>query len=535
MPYTKSSLKSYFIIVIATLLLYLWQLHLYPMINTDGVTYIEAAVAYLKGGLSAAVAVNYQAKWPFYSILIATTHSVTGLSVFAAERCLDIILISISACLFLYFARLLSQHKQASAWAIIMWLTWHAYVKWWPTIIRDHGFLTSLLLSFYCYYRYSLTQRFLWACAWSGCLVVAEFFRIESVVYLLVLPFSVFFLSKETLGQRITLWLKLNVLAIIAGIGVAILFADKILTHDSLRFDYIWQEFSLLFSTIGDRFMMGYKIMHQSIFYRENDFSGYALLASYIVAFAGYVVMQVSLAALPPILLMKRGLKKLNPLLLQQAFIAYFVVAFLIPLLFFAEHVFLNGRYLLPLGCFVLLLVASIVPHIIDSLVGKGKVFFITILAALLLSNFAANTLHFGHVSQDEYIVGGWLKTQFPDKTIFTNDKRILFYDSSAPDYKHGGVYEMRWGGVGDVWLRRHPVWCQYDFLVISAPPGKTLAANQMFEQFYAKGAIGPVIKRYKQVVKGEDILVAPVFAEKCQAMVAQNTEKLVDSAKRLT
>lgn len=530
MPYNKNSIKPYIAIVITTVLLYLWQLHLYPMINPDGVTYIEAAVAYLKGGLSAAVAIDYQAKWPFYSILIAMLHNLTGLSVFVSERLLDATLISVSACFFLYFVHLFSGHKNASLWAIVIWLTWHEYVKWWPTIIRDHGFLACLLVSFYCYYRYILTHRFLWALAWSGCMVLAEFFRIEAVVYLFLIPISVFFLTKETLGRRLQLWLKLNILPIIGIIIVAMLFANKTLTHHSLRFDYMWEEFSLLFSAISDRYMQGYKVMHENIFYRENYFSAYALLAAYVAAFVGYVITQISFAALPPLLFMKRGLSRLNQILLKQSFVAYLSVAFFIPLFFFAEHVFLNGRYLLPLGLFALLFVASILPYVIESFVGKKKIVFVCVMGALLLLNFAANMFHFGRVPQDDYVIGVWLKEHYPNKTIFTNVKRILFYDSAPPDYKNGEVYEMRWGGIGDVWLRKHDRWCHYDFLVISAVQGQTQALRKMFEQLYARGAIGPLIKHYTQVVKGEDILVAPIYTEACEKMVAQNSEKLVDS-----
>jgi len=254
------------------------------------------------------------------------------------------------------------------------------------------------------------------------------------------------------------------------------------------------------------------------------------VVAAYVTAFVGYVITQVSLAALPPIIFMRRGLSKLNQLFLKQAFVAYFSVAFFIPLFFFAEHAFLNGRYLVPLGLFFLLLVASILPYIIDSFSGKKKVIFICIMGILLLQNFAANLFHFGHVTQDDYAVGLWLKEHYPNKTIFTNAKRILFYASQPPDYKNGEVYEMKWGGVGDVWLRNHNLWCHEDFLVVSAPLGKTPAAWKMFEQLKAQGAIGAVVMRYKQTIIGEDILVAPIFAEKCMIMVAQNQEKLVDS-----
>ena len=508
--------------IIATALLYLWQLHLTLMINSDGVTYIEAAAAYLKGGLSAAVALDYQAKWPFYSILIAGVHILTGASIVVAERMLDASLIMMSACFFLYFVRTFSQHQYASVWAIIIWLTWHAYVAWWPAVIRDHGFLMCLLASFFCYYRYSLTQQFFWAFAWSMCLVLGEFFRIEAVVYLALLPFSVFFLRGFAIKHRWILWLKLNTFTLIAVICIAMLFLSKILTLHSLRFGYMWQEFSLLFSAIADKFMQGYGVMHKNVFSRENDFSAYALLASYGVVFFAYVVTQISLAALLPLCFVKSVLGKLNAKMFNRSFLVYVSIVGLIPLFFFVEHVFLNERYLLPFGLFLLLLTASILPHVIESFVGKKKFIFVGLVGLLLIINFTSNIFVLGEVTPDAMIMGKWLKKHYPDSTLFTNDRQILFYDSSPPDYKHGELHAMKWNGVGDVWLREHDAWCHYSLLVISAPLDGTQALRVMFAQLQESGAIGPVLKRYQRIADGEDVLVAPIVSDVCLMKMRQ-------------
>ncbi len=519
----KNFIKPYLFIVITTFLLYVWQLHLYPMINPDGVTYIEAAAAYLKGGIKAAIALNDQAKWPFYSIFIAEVHSLTGQSLLASEQILDASLIIISACFFLYLVRVFSQHKYASCWAIVIWLTWHAYVKWWPTIVRDHGLVMTLLLSFYCYYRFTVTRQLLWALAWSLCLVLAELFRIEAVLYLILIPFSIFFLRQETFGQRIILWLKLNVLSLLAGACVVMLFVNKTLTPDSLRFAYMCQELTSLFSIMTNEFMTRYQVVHQSIFYRENDFSAYALVASYGVVFIGYVIAQVSLVALPPLFWAKHVVQKLNLQLLKCSFLAYISLAFIIPLLFFVEHVFLNGRYLLPLGLFLLLFVASILPHVIDLLAGKKKIGFIIVMGVLLAINLCANFYRFGHVNQDEKTIGSWVKQHYPNETLFTNNKLILFYASSSPDYKHGAVREMWLKGVEGArvdWLKQNNTWCQYNLLVFNVPEGFEEQQEKAFAWLKQKKAIGPIITRYKRVSNQGYVIVAPIYSQGCFEMV---------------
>lgn len=529
MPYRDSSFRSYLFIIIATVLLYLWQLHLYPMINTDGVTYIEGAAAFVQGGLHATLAIDDQARWPFYSIMIATVHYITHLSIASSEHVLDGILICFLASLFLFVVRLFSQHKYASFWAIVAWLTWHAYAKWWPVVMRDNGFLVFLLLSFYCYYRYIMKPRFIWALAWSLCMMLAELFRIEAAIYILIVPFSVFFLRDITWPRRLLLWLKLNILVAIAAVCVVALFVTKVFTLDSFRFAYMWQELSRYFLTLTDEFMRRNAMTHYHIFYRENPYSVYGLIAGYIAVFVCYVIGHVSFAALLPMLFMRRVLDKLNQAMLKPVFFSYFVLVLAIPLLFFMEYVFLNGRYLLPLGLFVLLFTASILPHVIDSFQGKKKCIFVVLACLLFLINLIGSLIPFGHRTQDELDAGLWLKKHYPNLTIFTNAKRILFYDSEAPDYKNGAIHEMWTNGkleTGSIWLGANDDWCSYNLLVLSSPAKKTAAESQMFLDLQREGALGPVIKRFTRKSNGEDIIIARIYRHGCMAFVHRVDKK---------
>lgn len=526
MSYKNNSLKPYLCIIVATLLLYLWQLHLYPMINPDGVTYIEAAAAFMKGGVSAVLAIDDQAKWPFYPIMIAGVHHLTHLSMWTSERILDAALISLCAGFFLHVVCIFSRHKNAGIWAIIVWLTWHAYIKWWPASVRDHGFLVCLLLSFYCYYRFTTTQKFSWAFAWGCSMLLGELFRIESAIYWLLVPFSVFCLTQETKAHRVMLWLKLNALTILCSLVVAALFITQTLNLHSLRFAYMWQELSLYFSTTSQEFVQRYEIIRHHVFYRENPYAAYGTVAGYSMIFLCYVIDQISLAVFPSLIFAHRVIHHLNTKMFNPAFLAYCGLALIIPLLFFIEYVFLNSRYLLPLGLFVLLFAASIIPHVIDSFVDKRKIWFCAVVIILFLWNFIGNMFAFGHQTYDEMEAGLWLKEHYPHQTVFTDTKRILFYASDASDYRNGTVHEMWLHGAlgsGEVWLREHDVWCQYDLLALSAPLGKTTEERQLFVRLRNQGAIGSVIKSFKRKSNGEDILIAPILSEGCIKFVQKS------------
>ncbi|MCD8524641.1 MAG: hypothetical protein LRY67_02470 [Gammaproteobacteria bacterium] len=197
---------EYIVIAIATIILYLRQVYLYPMINPDGVTYLQAAAMYTENGLHGVLALGEQAKWPFYPIIIGWIHQIFGLNIWTAQRWFDGFCLTSSALCFLAVARLLSQHPRQGIWAILLWISWHAYVKWWPQVIRDHGFMLCLLLSLYSYYYYVLKRNTAWAFAWSASIFLGVFFRIEGIFYALLIPFfSIFFFRPSNLPRKIRL------------------------------------------------------------------------------------------------------------------------------------------------------------------------------------------------------------------------------------------------------------------------------------------------------------------------------------------
>ena len=170
-----------------------------------------------------------------------------------------------------------------------------------------------------------------------------------------------------------------------------------------------------------------------------------------------------------------------------------------------------------------MLLTASILPHVIDSFVGKTKKIFVGLVVVLFLINFISSVIPFGHRTQDEMDVGLWLKQHYPHQTIFTDTKRILFYASSAPDYRQGDAHEM-WLhgilGVGELWLREHDSWCQYDLLVLSAPPGNTQGERELFGRLQRQGVLSPILQVFKRQSNGEDILIASISHTACEAFV---------------
>lgn len=522
----RNTLSYYFFIILATGLLYLWQIYHYPAINPDGVTYLESAAAYTAGGMQALLAFHAQADWPLYSMCISKVHQVLGVSIPVAERLLDGLFLLITACSFLYTTRVFSQHKAAYFWATVFWLTWHAYVKWWPQVVRDHGFMASLLFSFCCYYRFVVTQRCGWGLAWAACILVAEAFRLEAMLYLILTPLFLFFLKKHCFSQRCFLWLWINILPIALSLILGILFFTHQVTLHSLRCAYIYQEFFGFYTTAADHFMQALQVTREKIFYRENDYVAYGLMASYTVVFLGYLLAQISVAALFPLFFLRRCGHFLNAEMLMPCLIAYGVVATLTPLLFFIEHMFLNGRYVLPFGVLGLLLAASLMPHALSALSSRKKIYFLVLFFGCLSINFSENIFHFGHSAQEEHVFGSWLKQNHPHQSVFTNEKRIFFYTHEVLGERNL-VYQLTSSEVTPTWLRQHTAWCRYHWLVISAPADTLLTWKTLFIELQEQRVLGSRIQCIPKRAGHGEILAAAINGAECQ--------KLVDSQAALT
>lgn len=520
MPNRRIRAFLYFFMFLSTFLYYIYQKNQHPFIEpTDGVTYLQAAAAYAHDGLHAALALGDQAKWPFYSIMIAWMYKLTGHHVWFAEHLLDGFFISLNACIFLSLVNLLSSHKHAMFWGAGLWLTWYTYIPFWPQVIRDHGFLLCLGLSLFSYTHFLMTKKNSWAIGWIASLFLAELFRLEAIIYIFFVPFSIFFIVSGSFFYRFSLWCKLNLLPLLMGLFVLVLFLTHQLSITDFRFSYMKQELSLYFSTLHEEFTQRYLIMTHDIFYRENAYQAIVLMAGYFGVFSFYVIQQVGGIIFFAVFFFKKLIYSHQRRVVFSALWIYFFLSLAIPLLFFIEYAFLNQRYLLPFGYCFLLLIACTLPPALDALSGWKKTGCLALIIAILAAHAIQHLFCCDKTFSDDQTVGLWLKNHYPRLSIFTDTKKILFYASDPSMYQHGAAHEM-WLhgtlGTGRTWLKHHNDWCQYDLLVLSAPDGKSQEEENLVILLQHNGAIGPLIKIFKRKFNGESIFIAPIQHSTC-------------------
>jgi hypothetical protein len=161
------------------------------VINRDGITYVNAAQAFLDDGLAASLAVY---NWPFYSILFAMVSKLTGLSLETAAHFVNAALMLILVDAFIRLSDLLDgvNHRP--------WLAALVILAFPPLdhrleIYRDWGYLAFSLSAFIALARFWRADHgsYADALAWQVYILLALLFRIEAAGLIALAPLTLLF------------------------------------------------------------------------------------------------------------------------------------------------------------------------------------------------------------------------------------------------------------------------------------------------------------------------------------------------------
>jgi len=466
-----------FVVFLATAMVFGWQYHLSALIDRDGVTYLQAAMAYQMQGLHAATALGAQAAWPFYSIVIAWCAKLTGLPILFSAYLVDYLLISISAFCFIAIVNRMAGHRKLTYLALLIFLSWHEYTKAFPAFLRDHGFITFLLLSVILFHSFLRSRKWRYALLWSLSLLMAFLFRLEAIIYILLMPLSLF--SKTLMPHhRIIGLVKLYVLPLLAFLGLIYYHFVLQVSHE-LRLDYVFEQLLQVFSHIIQHWQYQVLVVKQTLF-PAAGYPGWGLFGAVIFVFLGLLIDVLGPLATICLLylLIYRRTFRLPPM---AGVISYATIALLVVGLFFLEYFFASGRYFFALAVMLHLLVPVIVNHAYQALKTirqaqastyscKAKSWVLRLWLGLFLValfyQVVASVHQFGHHHLAvEKVAGEWIKQHVsPSKSLFTNAKRVMYYAG----LENGFTWrETRQGGKVIKYLKTHQDWHCYDYLVV--------------------------------------------------------------------
>lgn len=461
-------LPVYVCVVITSIIFSIWSGVSGSVINTDAICYLQSAET-VSQGFSAAMHVCTQAQWPFYSILIAGFVYLAKFSYVAAAYFLDGIFSIISAVMFIKIVLFVSRSvisnstQQLSllwfAAIVILFSNEFNSVKYY--IIRDHGFWAFYLSSLFFLLHFFQNQRWLYSMGWCFSLVIATLFRIEGAVFLITLPFLMFFNVSLPFASRIKSFFKLNALLMLLG-GFLTLWV-VIAAPDNLgRLSELPLQFTQGFSRLVFDFKMRANHLSQYVLSQYSARNAtWVLLITLIVWYFISVVKNVSLIySVLAVYAWSKNLLKTS-YSTQLVLWGYLIVNLFITALFLAEHMFLSKRYLIALS----LVIMVWVPFALQSLYMRWhqKKWPLMLAFLLIVASALGGVFEFGHSKKYIHDAGSWLSVNTAaDSKIFSNDILVMYYS-----HRFGNQLFVKAKSFKNLDNINNGKWKQYEYIAL--------------------------------------------------------------------
>ncbi|MFN3234240.1 MAG: hypothetical protein ACE365_02345 [Gammaproteobacteria bacterium] len=467
----------YLTAIVLTALLFCHQIDISDVFDVDGISYLKAAGGYLDSGVKGALSAEGPASWPFYSVVIAMVAKTTQLSFLHAAHLIDLIFEIGVVLFFISLIRYLGADFFIQCLALVVILVWHSYTKYWPNIFREHGFWFFLLASVFFLLEYSKSFSWRMAFFWLLSMGCAFLFRLEAIMYFVLCPLAILFLSNYSLKQRFKYYLKLYALPILAIVIASAVVFYYVENLPEARFDQIQKYFFHYGHNTWHHFHGISQNFRDKVLQYPDDTAIYGLIGGLLVVFFAEIfkiIGVLNLIALGYLLI-----ERFNGFALKRhpVFNAYLMTAFLIGLLFFAQHFYVSRRYIIPVGLFL----AFWVPFAIEKAIRlwrtqSPRTFKTKLVVGLfiiaLIYEATATLIHFGHSKHYLKRAGLYLKDNTkPSETVYTNSSRVMYYASDAPSYSRGAIMSKsdRYDFEQDPRsFLKNKAWRCYDFLALN-------------------------------------------------------------------
>lgn len=422
--------------------------------NVDGIIYLNAASAFIKDGIKAAISVY---PWPFYSVLIGSLSYLTHLPLEISALLINGLLTTVLVSSFILLIKELGGGTNEQYFALLIILVYPYLNHDRSNILRDFGYYAFLLNSLLLFLRYLKKPNLPLGLAWNLIAIIAALFRIEGVIVLALVPLAIFFDKEWLFKQKIIHYLKINTLniGIISVIALFFLINKKQPNVQLGRLEelhiYLKRGLEILTITYGGKITLLQKYI-LPVFSKENAIS--FLVGGLISIFLNVFLTTLGFVNVIFLVDALRRKQLLSNYKNQVGLYTYIIVTSLILLIFLGYEFFLASRYIAPL-CLLLML---FIPFGLSKLfkekntpgnkAGKKHIFFPTLCIFLLLFNLVSSFSFFG-VSKTYIIESGhWLQKNTPvNSLLYTNDAQLFYYS-----HRNGMHYPDDFANTND-WL----------------------------------------------------------------------------------
>jgi|GEM_PF-1754973 len=417
-----------------SLLISAWLFVFSDIISRDSILYIEASQAYLEGGISDTFKIY---SWPFYSVLIASFHNFTSLSLEHSAYLLSAICELLICVIFVKIYAKIAFHGAHNWVAAVFILSFEFFNSYRVDIIRDYGFWAFSLLALYHFILYYQNNKKIDALLWQASISIAILFRPEAIVFAILAPLYFIIPTKNNSLYRIKNILTLNSIFIFIGIALIILFFVSgqfqtiILNNLPTQIHYFsLQSISQNFNLAAENFVKYVLPFDYSARY------AYLILASGLITMILVKIFGNFTLIYSGIFLTGIYNRWIEPKK-ESKIIYYFAsLSFLILLVFVSSRLFLSSRYTVFLILLLGLVFVQYLDYLIYYLHSKKKFLWLSLLFVFIFSQFldgiiiTAKKLPIKYISQYTY-------ENIPlDNKIACNDKRHVFYTHNNCKFK---------------------------------------------------------------------------------------------------
>jgi hypothetical protein len=448
------------------------------VVNADGICYLQSAATIASSGLHAAMQVCGQAQWPFYSLLIYGLAAVSQFSLIHAAFILNGLFSLITVLTFIYLVSLFDAKQTVLWFAAGAILLLHEFNSVREYIIRDHGFWAFYLISVVLLIKYLRKPTIFVAIAWSAALVIATLFRVEGVIFLLLLPLTAL-LQPISWQQRLQQFIELNLVTLLVGIlALFYAFSHHQPTHDVSRFNELTFQVQHGFQVLVQTYNAKADALAAAILNGYSARDAKLLFGLLLTAWYGVSVI-TNLSVIFAVLFGFSLSKKLLPLdsASKKVFAGYILINVLITAPFLVEYLFLSKRYLLAMS----LLLLVWVPFALAALWEKRQYsrWPVGLAVILIVASALGGIIDFGYSKRYIHDAGFWLANNTPaNALIYSNDLQVMYYSGHFGNSVFNKAREF-----ADLSSLSADKWQQYDYLAVhvdARDPKDKLALAQM-------------------------------------------------------
>lgn len=271
-------------------------------VNDDSVIYFESArllaLAEWKLGMQAF-------PWPLYSLLIAGLHKLTSLNLQLCAQILNTIFFAITVYSLLKIIQLAGGDKLSLVFAaLLLFGTSYIVGDVLPMLLRDQGFWAFSLTALVFFIKFYRDNRLENALYWQAFAALALLFRIETITYIVFLPFTLLAAPDISTSAKLRNLCKAHTL----NASITVLAITAVAIHGSVNFSDLGriQEIFSAFSDIQKNFNLQI-ISKANVLAKEvlgEPLEKFAWMSLILTFVSISIVKSISVAGwLPPILI----------------------------------------------------------------------------------------------------------------------------------------------------------------------------------------------------------------------------------------